>query len=156
MIIEAETSNGEPLVSDKPGFTPEDVEEINRTTNSESKIKSTLENLNISADAKSALYAIINTTVRAGRFIVKIGRKILDIVIETLKNFPNASFGLVLGGMMGILVASVPFVGAILAPFITPLAMIYGFAVGMKQDVNDKNLASAIAAANAKFDHLRD
>lgn len=156
MILEAESPDGEPLISDKPGFTPKDAEELNRTTNSESKIKSTLENLNISADAKSALYAIINTTIRAGRLIVKIGRKILDIVIETLKNFPNASFGLVLGGMMGVLVASVPLIGVILAPFITPLAMIYGFVVGMKQDVNDRNLANAIAAANAKFDHLRD
>lgn len=155
MILEAETPDGEPLISDKPDFTPEDAEEINRTTNRESKIKSTIENLDISADAKSALYAIINTTVRAGRFVVKIGRKILDIVIETLKNFPNASFGLVLGGIMGVLVASVPFIGAILAPFITPLAMIYGFVIGMKQDVNDKNLSNAIAAANAHFDHLR-
>ena len=156
MILEANTPDGEPLVSEKPNFTRQDAEEINRTANSESKIKSAIDNLNISADAKSALYAIANATVRAGRFIVKIGRKILDIVIETLKNFPNASFGLVLGGIMGILVASVPFIGAILAPFLTPLAMIYGFVVGMKQDVNDKNLANAIAAANAHFAHLKD
>ncbi|MGO2136110.1 MAG: hypothetical protein ACTH3S_11850 [Marinobacter sp.] len=156
MILEAETPDGEPLISDNPGFTPEDAKEINRTTNSESKIKSTLENLNISADAKSALYAIINTTVRAGRFIVKIGRKILDIVIETLRKFPNASFGLVLGGVMGILVASVPLIGAILAPFITPLAMIYGFVRGIERDLNDKDLEHAVAAANAKFDHLRE
>jgi len=156
MILEANTPDGEPLVSDKPNFSQQDAEEINRTANSESKIKSTIENLNISADAKSALYAITNATVRAGRLIIKIGRKILDIVIETLKKFPNASFGLVLGGIMGILVASVPFIGAILAPFLTPLAMIYGFVVGMKQDVNDKNLANAIAAANAQFAHLKE
>lgn len=156
MILEAKNSYGEPLISNKPTFTQKDAEEINRTTNSESKIKSTLENLNISADAKSALYTIINTTVQAGRFIVKIGRKILDIVIETLNNFPNASFGLVLGGIMGILVASVPLIGAILAPFIAPLAMIYGFVRGMERDLKDKNLAHAIAAANAKFDHLRE
>jgi len=156
MILEAETPDGERLISDKPGFTPEDAAEINRTTNSESKIKSTLENLNISADAKSALYAIINTTVRAGRFIVKIGRKILDIVIETLRKFPNASFGLVLGGVIGILVASVPLIGVILAPFITPLAMIYGFVRGIERDLNDKDLEHAVAAANAKFDHLRE
>ena len=48
MILEAETPDGEPLISDNPGFTPEDAKEINRTTNSESKIRSTLENLNIS------------------------------------------------------------------------------------------------------------
>jgi|AntRauTorckE6833_2_1112554.scaffolds.fasta_scaffold30202_2 hypothetical protein len=156
MILEANTQDGEPLVSDKPNFSQQDAEEINRTANSESKIKSTIENLNISADAKSALYEITNATVRAGRLIIKVGRKILDIVLETLKNFPNASFGLVLGGIMGILVASVPFIGAILAPFLTPLAMIYGFAVGMKRDVEDKNLANAIAAANADFAHLKE
>ncbi|MBK1887764.1 hypothetical protein [Marinobacter sp. DY40_1A1] len=155
MILEAETPDGKSFISEKLNFGPEDAEEINRTTNSESKIKSTIENLNISADAKSALYSIINATVRAGRFIVKIGRKILDVVIETLKNFPNASFGLVLGGMMGILVASIPFIGAIMAPFLAPLAMIYGFVVGIKQDLNDKNLANAIAEASARFDNLR-
>ncbi|KPQ01678.1 hypothetical protein [Marinobacter sp. HL-58] len=156
MILEAETPDGEPLVSDNPAFTAEDAQDINRTTNSESKIRSTIDNLNISADAKSALYSITNATVRAGRFIIKIGRKILDIVIETLNSFPNASFGLVLGGILGVLVASVPFIGAILAPFLTPLAMIYGFVVGMKQDVNDKNLSNAIAAANAQFEHFKE
>lgn len=157
MIIEAkDPSTGETLRQENAHLTTETVREFNKTTHSDDAIKSTIANLNISADAKSALYSITKATIKAGKFIVKIGRKILDVVLETLNNFPNASFGLVLGAIAGFLVACVPLVGMLMAPFLAPLAMLYGFALGAKQDINDKNLANAIAAAKHKFSSLAD
>ncbi|AHI29938.1 hypothetical protein [Marinobacter similis] len=157
MIVEAKNpSTGETLRQEHALLTTETVRAFNRTTHSDESIKSTIDNLNISADVKSALFAITKATIKAGKFIVKIGRKILDVVLETLKNFPNASFGLVLGGIFGFLVACVPLVGTLIAPFLTPLAMLYGFVLGMKQDITDKNLANAIAAAKQNFSSLAD
>jgi hypothetical protein len=157
MIIEAKhPESGEYLRHDYALVTLDTVSEFNRTSHTDESIKSTIDNLNASADIKSALYAITKVTIKAGKFLIKVGRKILDIVLETLEKFPNASFGLVLGGIFGILVASVPLIGTLIAPFITPLAMLYGFVMGVKQDYADRDLANAVASAQHHFSPLAE
>ena len=91
--------------------------------------------LPFSADAKAILYRIASATIRAGEFVIKIGRKILEVIYHLVREFPNATFGLIIGAVLGSLVASIPIIGFVIGPFITVLAMAIGVAWGAKEDV---------------------
>jgi len=118
-------------------------------------VKRIIDNLNISADAKSLLYSFSRATIKAGEFIIKIGRKIVDYICKILKDFSNASFGLVFGAIAGFLVSSIPILGIVLGPLLTPLLMAFGMLGGLKEDLKDKALERRISEINGKFSPLR-
>lgn len=138
------------------GIDKDYVETFNSTEADDHLIRNYIENLNVSADIKSVLIKVAQLSVKAGQYIIKIGRKIFDIVLRILKEFPNALFGIVLGGVFGILVASIPFIGSLIAPLFTSLAMLSGFLFGVKQDISDKRLENAIARAQAGFSRFAE
>jgi len=121
---------------------------------SEAGINNLIDNLDISADAKSALHWISTTTIKAGKFIIQIGRKIIDFVCSVYKEFPSATFGMIFGGIVGCLISSIPVIGFILGPVVTPLFMAWGVVSGGKEDIADKRLARKIAEINAEFSPL--
>jgi len=121
---------------------------------SDAGVKKLIDGLNISADAKSALYAMTNITIKAGEFVLKIGRKIIDFICTVFKEFPNASFGMIFGLLMGILISAVPIIGAVFSSIVMPIALAFGIVIGMKEDLKDKALARKIAEINAKFSPL--
>jgi len=121
---------------------------------SEAGIKKLIDNLDISADVKSALYWISTTTIKAGKFIINIGRKIIDFVCAVYKEYPSATFGLIFGGIVGCLIASIPIIGFILGSIATPILMALGLIIGGKEDLEDKRLARKIAEINAEFSPL--
>lgn len=121
---------------------------------SEAGIKKLIDNLNISADAKSILYSITTVTIRAGEFILKIGRKIVDFVCSIFKEFPTATFGMVFGGIVGVLISSIPVLGVVLGPIVTPILISLGLLAGAYEDIKDKNLFRKITEINAKFSAL--
>jgi len=122
---------------------------------SEEGIKHKIDNLNISADAKSLLFSFSKVTIRAGEYIFYIGRKILDYVCQLTKEFPNASFGVVFGAFVGLLISSIPFLGNILGPLLTPILAAIGLVGGLIEDIKDKALVRKIVAANADFSALK-
>ena len=121
---------------------------------SDEDIKRLIDNLNISADAKSLLYAFSKATIKAGQFVLKIGRKIIDFVCLLFKEFPNATFGMIFGAIVGFLLSAIPILGVVLGPIVTPLAIVFGLIIGVPQDIRDKALARKIAEANAVFSPL--
>ena len=121
---------------------------------SEAGIKKLIDNLNISADLKSMLHSISTVTIRAGEFILKIGKKIIDYVCYVLEKFPTASFGIVFGGIVGFLISSIPILGVVLGPVITPILIAFGLIAGAREDIKDSNLARKITEINAKFSAL--
>jgi hypothetical protein len=122
---------------------------------SDADIKRTIDNLNISADAKSLLYSFSSATIKAGEFIIKIGRKIIDYICELLQKFPNATFGLIFGAIAGFLITTIPLLGAVLGALLTPILMAFGMLGGLKEDLKDKELERKISEINAKFTPLR-
>lgn len=122
---------------------------------SEDALKRRLHKLNISADAKSILFTIARRTIKIGALVVKIGRKILDIATKVLGEFPMASIGTIFGAILGYLVASIPIIGLVFGPFVGPLAIAFGFAVGATQDLSNQALARRIKASLAAFDNLK-
>lgn len=121
---------------------------------SEKQVKRFIDNLDVSADTKALLYSFTKTTLKVGNIIIKIGAKIIDIVFTLFREFPSATFGMILGAIAGTLIASIPVLGAVLGPFFTPLAVLFGLAKGATEDIKDKALARKVAEANAKFSPL--
>ena len=122
---------------------------------SEEALKKRLDNLAISADAKSILFTIAKTTIKVGEFIVRIGRKVLDVIISLLGEFPMASTGTIFGAIFGYLVTSIPLIGLIFGPFVGTLAIAFGFAAGAMQDLGNKALERRIRTSMASFENLK-
>lgn len=117
-------------------------------------IKRFIDNLNISADIKSLLYSFTKATIRAGKYIIKIGRKIIDYVISLCKAYPNVTVGAIFGAVVGYLISAIPIIGVVLGPLFTPIAIAIGIVIGIKEDLKDKDLERKIAEIKAKFSPL--
>ena len=87
--------------------------------------------------------------------VIRIGKKIVEIVLMIASKFPNATFGLVLGLIVGALVASIPLIGGLLGAFVLPIAAAFGLATGYVDDVRDQSLAKKVAEASAMFQPLK-
>ena len=105
---------------------------------SHSKLQSFLDNLEMSADAKALIASILKTAIKVGDFVIRVGKRIVEIIVMIATKFPNASFGLLLGLLIGALVASIPLLGFILGPFVTPIAAVFGLAKGYFEDLQDQ------------------
>lgn len=110
-----------------------------------------IDSLNVSADVKSLLYAFSKATIKAGEFVLKIGRKIIDFVCMLFKEYPNATFGVIFGAIVGFLISTIPVLGVVLGPIAASIFISIGFIFGAKEDISDKGLARKIAEANAEF-----
>ena len=122
---------------------------------SDEELRRWIARLPVSADARAILYKIARATIKAGQFVVFIGRKILEIVSYIIRQYPNATFGLVIGAVLGFLVTSIPIIGTVLGPLVTPLAMAIGLAWGAWEDIKDKNMRQTIQEALANFESLK-
>lgn len=118
---------------------------------SDEAIKRMIDNLGVSADAKSLLYTVSKVTIKVGEFIVNIGRKILDVVCYTFREFPKTTFMSVFGGIVGMLISSIPFLGIILGPLVTPILVALGMVAGLTLDFQDKLLENKILRRVAEF-----
>lgn len=99
------------------------------------------------------------TTIRVGSTVLRIGRKILDIVTSILADFPMATTGTIFGAVFGYLVASVPIIGFLFGPFIGALAIAiaiaFGFAAGAMHDLGNIALERRIRSSLVPFETLK-
>jgi len=130
------------------------VEKMNESGMTDEEIKRIIDKLNISADGKYLLYKLSKGAIQIGRYIVRIGRKIIDFICRIFTDYPSASFGMIFGAIAGVLIASIPIVGVALGSIVTPLLMLFGLAKGLQEEIKDKALARRIAQANAQFKPL--
>ncbi|MCY4543398.1 MAG: hypothetical protein OXB95_13555, partial [Rhodobacteraceae bacterium] len=122
---------------------------------SEDELRNQVNRLPLSADAKRILFAVARATISAGKVVIRIGQKILETVMWLLRNFPNATTGLVIGAVLGWLVSSIPIIGVILGPVVTPLFAALGLAIGAVEDIKDKALEREIRNQVRQYDNLR-
>lgn len=122
---------------------------------SDEGIRIWISRLDISADAKSLLYKIAKTTIRAGQFVIKIGRKILDIVSFLLREYPKTTFGLIIGAVIGSLVISIPVIGFVIGPLFKTLIMVLGAVVGVYEDIKDSAMKRKVQESMASFERLQ-
>ena len=109
------------------------------------KIKSQIDNTELSADMKAILYDIANVTVKIGESIILAGRRIFEIATALINKFPNLTISTLVGlvvatvisGTLGaITVAGVaPFAG--LAALLSKLVVLLGVGKGFIDDLRN-------------------
>ncbi|MBT5235531.1 MAG: hypothetical protein HON51_09655 [Gammaproteobacteria bacterium] len=154
IIIAEDVNSGEKIEVDVSDENLEALRSLAQEKVSDSKLQSYIDNLDMSADAKVLIGSILKTTVKVGELIVRVGKRLVELVVMIVAKFPNATFGLILGLLVGALVAAIPFLGAILSTFVMPIAAIFGLAKGYIDDCKDQALAHKIAEAVAIFQPL--
>ena len=138
MQIRTTDANGVEFSSDAPYLDDSAIATLNTFELSKKKIKDRIDNLDISSDAKFMLNSFMNKTIEvvvdAGKVIIWIGRKILDVIVFVGRHFPNATFGMVCGAVIGILIGSIPIIGSLLGG-IAPILAILGLSLGAIEDL---------------------
>lgn len=115
------------------------------------KLRRRIEELSLSADIKALLLDLAQITIRAGRAVLQLGRQILTLVFDIVRRFPNTTFGVVVSVAVSMLIGSVPFVGAVLTPFLAPLMIAFGLTKGMVADLANAGWADRIRDLEAKL-----
>lgn len=154
-VTAAHPISGARTVFDVPDLQDDDIRDLLHFEFTDAELRRRLDGLPLSADAKSALYTIAKSTVRIGTSIVKVGKKILEHIVRLFEEYPNATMGMVFGGVLGTLIHSIPLIGFLLGPVATPIFVALGLVVGVYQDLMDKRLERRIAETVAGFEKLR-
>ncbi|MDB9716409.1 hypothetical protein OAA72_06655 [Amylibacter sp.] len=126
------------------------------------KIKSQIDNTELSADMKAVLYNIANVTVRIGDIVISAGRRIFEIATALINKFPNLTIGTlvglvvatVIGGTLGsiTIAGAAPFAG--LAALLSKLVVLLGVGKGFIEDLRNNALKVEMDHVAAQFNAL--
>ena len=119
---------------------------------SDERMQALIDGMNVTADTKAMLYSFSKATIKVGRTIVKIGRKILDFLFTLAKSFPSLTFGVIFGLVIGALIAAIPVIGAAIGGVATVLAVGFGVVLGGMNEVKQDDLGERV---NTFLDQLR-
>lgn len=143
MIVEInaiDAKTGKPTKSTIPEPPPSFFAFVGAFDLTDDKVKALIDRMNVSADTKAMLYSFSRATLKVGRSIIRIGRKIIDTLFSFMKNFPALSFGAIFGLIVGALIAAIPIVGVVLGPLATTLAVGLGVVLGGLKDMDRPDL----------------
>ena len=109
-------------------LSPEEFERLVRDARprlSKKQLERRIDNLAISADVKVLLASFMGATVKIGNAVLNIGRRILEIVFDLVKRYPNFTFAVVLC-LVGVLLGSaVPWLMPILGPLLKAMELVF-------------------------------
>ncbi|MXZ26594.1 MAG: hypothetical protein F4Y80_17380 [Caldilineaceae bacterium SB0665_bin_21] len=159
MLIRTTDANGIEFSGDAPHLDDSIIAALNTFELSKKKVKDRIDNLDISSDSKFMLHSLVDKTIEVvvdtGKVVIWIGRKILEVVIFVGRHFPNATFGMLLGAVLGILIASIPIIGWLLGG-IAPLLAILGLSLGAIEDFKQALARDPrVREVFSQFDSLR-
>ena len=156
VIVEAvEPETGKTMQMECAAESEDEIRDLLSFNLSEDSLRKRINALAISADTKSVLFTIAKTTIKVGTMVLKIGRKILDIITTVLAEFPRASTGMIFGAIFGYLVTSVPIIGFVFGPFLGALAIAFGFAAGAILDLGNKAIERRIRLSVVSLEALK-
>lgn len=98
------------------------------------KLNRMIDNLALSADAKAFIASLLDKTLRVGRFVLKIGKWIVEIMFDIKNQYPKTTVGLVLGAIVSYLVSPIPILGWSLGPVVASILVFFG----LKDDFMDR------------------
>jgi hypothetical protein len=118
-------------------------------------IESILEQISLSADAKSLILEMAQYSIVIGEHIVAIGRKIISFAIEVTKTVPNTLLGvaiaLILASLMATPLATIPVLGTAIAGFLKTIFLIFGIAQGALADMRSGEIGNRIENLVTQF-----
>jgi len=140
----------------------EEALQLVQATPSLRKIKSYLDNSDLSADLKALLYDVAKVTVKIGEAVVAIGRRIFEIASALVAKFPNLTIGTlvglviatVIGGTLGsiTIAGAAPFAG--LAAILSKLVVLLAVGKGFIDDLRDNAAKTEMDRVSAQFNAL--
>lgn len=145
-------STGRPFVVESSDLSSEDLEMFRSFDFSAETLKSKLDQLHLSADAKRVLFKLSDFTIKVGNVIVKVGQKVLDFAIQLFTHYPHTGFGIILGAILGGIIGMIPVLGPPLSALLTPVMVALGMLQGFSRDTLSLQIQEAV---NAKFRRTR-
>jgi hypothetical protein len=140
----------------------EEALQLVQTTPSLRKIKSFLDNSNLSADMKALLYDVAKVTVKIGATVIAIGRRIFEIASALVSKFPNLTIGTLIGLVVATVIGSTlgaltiggvaPFAG--LAAILSKLVVLLGVGKGFIDDLRNNAAKVEMDRVSAQFNAL--
>ena len=109
-----------------------------------SDLRKRLDRLHLSADAKSVMADLLDASVRIGKRVVSIGRKVISLALGLIRTFPNTAFGAVIAVIVAALLTSIPLLGAVLGSIIGPLLVAFGLTSGALSDIRDGKIGERV------------
>ena len=133
------------------------LNEFSKQNLSDEQLKRQIDNLPLSADQKALAAKIANFTISAGKRVVKIGRRVLELALLFFKKFPATSFGLVIGLVISYFIPTgvigsfaIPIVQSFLG-LIKKIVILFALGMGFKEDMKNTALANNIAKATSNI-----
>ena len=108
------------------------------------ELQSQLNRINLSADAKLALYNLSEMTYRVGDKIVDIGRRILAFVMELVRKFPNITIAVLAAIVISALIGSVALLGPLLQALLGPLVVAAAVGFGTLAEMREGHLGLSV------------
>ena len=159
MRIIANDAKGEEFSGDAQLMDDDAIEAFNACEFTREQVRKRIDNLNVSADAKFRLHSILEKSIEVvtatGKVVIWIGRKILDIVLFLMREFPNATFGVILGLVVGHLIGLIPIIGFLIAPMFQVILAAFGLVEGTLEDLRKKDIGRRVAEICNQFTTLK-
>jgi hypothetical protein len=124
---------------------------VNSTERSESQLLRRIEALDVSADIKALFAQLLRVSSTVGNELLRIGRKVVDVILAFAKQFPQLTFSVATALVVGALLAAVPLLGSLLAPVLAPLGLALGVAWGAMQEMRTPDLDARVREFAAAF-----
>lgn len=114
-------------------------------------IRRRIERLDAPADIKVLLEKLFEATLVVGDKIIQVGSRILDVIFDFAKAYPSIALGVAAALVISFLVHSIPGLGPILSPFLTPILLILGIGFGALNEMMDVSMKVKMAGVEAQF-----
>jgi len=108
------------------------------------KVLKAIYNLELPAEAKAVLAKIADITVTIGNAVFAIGKRLLELTLYFIREYPNAATGVIVGAVIGLAFNFIPLLGQFFSSILTPLFAALGLAIGFWRDMQDKALKNRI------------
>ena len=142
-------------ITDVPELQHVDLGVLEKEYQTEAQINRFIESLDISAEAKLTISKIASVSLSVGDKIIKIGKKIIEIIIMLSKKFPNTFIGIIIASLLVLLIAQIPLIGGLISYLLAPLLIGLSVTIGAIKDFKDTAFANKIAEAASMFDPLK-
>lgn len=153
--VAEDTETGQKVAVEVSDEQYEDLEKLAQDRVSDERLQSFIDNLDISADAKALIASILGKAIKVGELVIRVGKRIIEIVVMLVNKYPNAAFGMILGLLVGHLVASIPILATVLGAFLPKIAAAFGLVFGYLEDIKDQRLQRKITEAAVMFSPLQ-
>ena len=114
-----------------------------------------IDNLSLSADAKAQVSSIAAVTTKIGEFVLQVGRKIVEILLEVMRLIPNTTLGIAAALVVFLLASTIPVLGVVLGPLLGVITLFFGLKDGLVKDLGGHQLHRKISEMIRPFDTLK-